>query len=157
MLRPAFLALALVVTGAALAHADVVVNYDALAPTHDRDLRNPRDRALVTRELDDTLRKLAARHLRDGQDLRIDMRELDLAGDYEPWNGGFRDVRILRDTTPPRIRFHYVLTQNGRIVAQGDARLGDLDYLSDPRARMRNERLIHEKLLLQDWFRDTFG
>jgi len=58
--------------------------------------------------------------------------------------------------TPPRIHFDYTLFQHGKPVRRGEARLSDMNYLSDPRARGDGDRLVHEKLLLDDWFRKSF-
>ncbi|WP_425331318.1 DUF3016 domain-containing protein [Paracoccus ravus] len=52
-----------------------------------------------------------------------------------PISTGWQDVRILRDVIPPWLHFRYTLLQNGRALQRGEARLSDLDYLSEPRAR----------------------
>ncbi|SMO87208.1 DUF3016 domain-containing protein [Paracoccus laeviglucosivorans] len=139
------------------AMADVVVDYAGLAGSRDPGLRSDRDRRIVVAQLDRSIQELGQRYLQPGQDLRIDIVELDLAGDFEPWRSGMQDVRIMRDVTPPKIRIRYALTQNGQPIQSGEARLGDMNYLSDPRAMNDSEPLIHEKLLLRDWFKKTFG
>lgn len=154
MFRSACLALLLAMPLSAA--ADVVANYDALAQSNDRTLRNERSRQSVVSELDRDLQDLGARYLPSGQTLQIRFVRLDLAGDFEPWHRGMEDVRIMRDTTPPRIHLQYALLQDGKLLRQGEARLSDLNYLSDPRARSSRDRLVHEKLLLQDWFRKSF-
>ncbi|WP_230382988.1 DUF3016 domain-containing protein [Paracoccus shanxieyensis] len=137
--------------------ADVVVDYAGLSSSRDAGLRHDRDRRQVAAELDRDLQKLGRRYLRPGQTLELQIAQIDLAGDYEPWRSGFQDVRILRDITPPRIVLRYQLVEDGRLIAQGQAKLGDMNYLSDPRARGDGTPLIHEKLLLRDWFRKTFA
>jgi len=155
MFRAAFIALAsgLVLTPV---QAGVLANYDVLAQSHDRALRSESDRRSVAAELDRHIQRLGERYLAPGQDLHIEFTRIDLAGEYEPWRTGWQDVRILRDVTPPRIHFDYTLFQHGKPVRRGEARLSDMNYLSDPRARGDGDRLVHEKLLLDDWFRKSF-
>ena len=42
------------------------------------------------------------------------------------------------------------------MLRQGDARLSDMNSLWDPRGRGDDRRFVHDKLLIQDWFRKTF-
>ncbi|WP_170295241.1 DUF3016 domain-containing protein [Paracoccus aestuariivivens] len=154
MFRWVWITLALTV--ATPAAAEIVVNYDALAASPDPALRRDIERKGVIHELSSEFDRLDKRYIRPGQVLHIQIQRLDLAGEYEPWRRGFEDVRIMRDITPPRINLHYALFENGRKTREGTARLSDMNYLSDPRARSSDERLIHEKLLLRDWFRETF-
>lgn len=156
MFRTICLALALGLFSAPV-QADIVVNYDVLAQSHDRALRRESDRRTVAAEMNRHIARLGERYLSAGQDLHILLTRFDLAGEYEPWRSGWEDVRILRDITPPRIHFTYTLFQDGKPIRRGKARLSDIDYLSDPRGRRNDSRLIHEKLLFDDWFRDSFG
>lgn len=50
------------------------------------------------------LEKLGQRFIRPGQNLTIDVLNIDLAGHYEPWRRNFSDVRIMRDITPPSVK-----------------------------------------------------
>ena len=60
------------------------------------------------------LEKLGARLLTPGQNLTIDVLNIDLAGEYEPWRRNLSDVRIMRDVTPPHIKLSYVLNEKGK-------------------------------------------
>lgn len=139
------------------AAAEVTVTYAAPDRFRDREFRQARSRASALAEFDREFARLAARYLPAGQDLAIEVLDIDLAGDVEPWNVDHRDVRILRDTTPPRIRLRYTLAEGGRVLAQDEVRLTDLNYLSDPAARNSGKRFAHDKRLLEDWFRKTFA
>ncbi|WP_240643689.1 DUF3016 domain-containing protein [Paracoccus siganidrum] len=139
------------------AAAEVAVTYAAPDRFRDREFRQARSRASALAEFDREFARLAARYLPAGQDLAIEVLDIDLAGDFEPWNVDHRDVRILRDTTPPRIRLRYTLAKGGRVLAQDEVRLTDLNYLSDPAARNSGKRFAHDKRLLEDWFRKTFA
>lgn len=136
--------------------AEVRVTYVAPETFRDREFRQERSRASALAEFDKEFDRLAARYLPAGQDLAIEVYDIDLAGDFEPWNFDFRDVRILRDTTPPRIRFRYTLSQAGQVLRQDDIRLSDMNYLSRPGASTNTERFSHDKGQIADWFRKTF-
>lgn len=149
--------LAMAAPVAALAAGPVGVTYVAPETFRDREFRQARSRASALAEFDRWFAELGARYLPSGQSLRIEVLEMDLAGDFEPWRTGWQDVRFLRDTTPPRIRMRWQLEQGGKVIRQGDARLSDMNYLWDPRGKGDSRRFVHDKLLIQDWFRKTFA
>lgn len=160
MLRALFLsaaiALPVLISVPDMAAAEVTVTYVAPDRFRDREFRQDRTRASALAEFDKEFGRLAARYLPAGQDLAIEVYDIDLAGDFEPWNFDFRDVRIMRDTTPPRIRFRYTLSQAGQVLRQDDVRLSDMSYLSRPGASSDTERFAHDKGQIEDWFRKTF-
>ena len=80
-----------------------------------------------------------------------------MAGEFEPWRGGgFDDVRIVKDLYPPRINLSFrVVNENGDIVAQGDRKLRDLNFMFGVRTT-NSDPLQHEKQLLSDWIRREF-
>jgi hypothetical protein len=110
----------------------------------------------VMKELRSYIQKLGERYLPPGQQLQIEIRNIDLAGHYEPWRPNAYEVRFMRDITWPSIDLHYVLRQNGQIVSQADARVIDQFYLQRPGRANRSDRLYSEKAMLSDWFRRQF-
>nr|WP_232831631.1 DUF3016 domain-containing protein [Pseudogemmobacter bohemicus] len=108
MLRALFLfavlALPVLIGATGTAAADATVTYIAAEKFRDREFRQERTRASVLAEFDtefDTeFGNLAHRYLPVGQDLTIEVLDIDLAGELESWNFDCRDVRIMRDTTP---------------------------------------------------------
>jgi hypothetical protein len=109
-------------------------------------------------ELSGYVAKRAARTLPDGQRLLVTITDVQRAGRREPWRiGTMSDVRIVRDTTPPRIELNYQLVaQDGAVLKEGSRRLTDLDFMH--RAGFhRGELLSHEKNLIDDWMRRDFG
>ncbi|QUS42388.1 DUF3016 domain-containing protein [Tardiphaga alba] len=101
------------------------------------------------------LQRLGGRFLAPGQNLTIDILDIDLAGAYEPWRGGgLGDVRITRDITPPRFKLRYVLTEKGRRTRSGEETLSDMNYQMN--GRFGSDRFVYEKALLDDWFRRMF-
>ncbi len=110
-----------------------------------------------TQILADYMRSRFAPRLPDGQELKIDVTELDLAG----WNrfGPQGDLRVLRGGADwPRITLRWELAENGRTVKAGEDRLADMNYLLHVPPSMTNEgELPYEKRLLADWFKTRFA
>ncbi len=103
------------------------------------------------------LQRLGGKFLAPGQNLTIDILDIDRAGMEEPWRGGsMGDVRIMRGVTPPRIKLRYVLNEKGRRARSGEETLTDINYQMNPSARFGGDRLVYEKALLDDWFRRMF-
>jgi len=111
----------------------------------------------VMKELRSYLQTLGKRYLPPGQTLRIDIRDIDLAGRYEPWHPQAYSIRFMRDITWPSIDLHYVLSQQGQPLSQADARVTDKFYLQRPGRSANSDRLYAEKAMLEEWFRKQFG
>lgn len=114
--------------------------------------------AYVMKTLTQHLQKLGQRYLQPGQQLRIDIRDIDLAGRFEPWHSQAYDVRFMREITWPSIDLSYTLVQPGQSDQQAQERVSDKMYLSRPgRQTSSNDRLYAEKAMLGDWFRKRFA
>nr|WP_218583961.1 DUF3016 domain-containing protein [Pseudomonas akapageensis] len=111
----------------------------------------------VMNSLSSYMERLGARYLKPGQQLQIEVDDIDLAGRYEPWRPNASQVRFMRDITWPIINPHYVLKQDGRVLSQDDARVMDQLYLQRPGRAGSNDRLYAEKAMLDDWFRTKFA
>lgn len=104
------------------------------------------------------LQKLGQRYLQPGQRLVIDIRDIDLAGRFEPWHSQAYDVRFMREITWPTIDLSYTLSQTGKPDQQAQERVSDKMYLSRPgRVASSSDRLNAEKAMLNDWFRQRFA
>ena len=110
----------------------------------------------VLKELRGYFEQLGQRYLQSGQVLQIEVRDIDLAGRYEPWNINYSHVRFMRDITWPSMELHYVLKQNDRTIRQADAHLSDKFYLERPGRDTHSDRLYAEKAMIADWFRSQF-
>jgi hypothetical protein len=155
-MRVCFLALALSALPAA---ADAAVEVAFVSPEAYADAGSyPGDRVApaTLRELARHLERLGAARLPEGRSLKIEVLDLDLAGHFEPWRATAYNVRILRETTWPRIALRYVLTEDGRELARGEEKLSDLNYLDRPGRRLSGDPLRYEKAMLDDWFRARF-
>jgi len=108
----------------------------------------------VLKQLRIYLESLGKRYLHEGQSLHLEIRDIDLAGRYEPWQTQAPSVRFMRDITWPSIDLHYRLEQHGQVLKEADARVDDKFYLQRPGRLGNNDSLYSEKAMLNDWFRD---
>lgn len=111
----------------------------------------------VQAQLSNHLRRLGERLLPPGQTLAVEILDIDLAGEFEYRGPSADKIRVLRDSSPPRITLRYTLAQGGRVLAQGQEALVDLDYLRRPGRRPASGLLDAEKALLDGWIRRRFG
>lgn len=119
--------------------------------------RKPWEREDALKSLGEHFKKLG-RQLPDGQTLKIEVLDVDLAGDLEPGTG--RDLRVLRGGADgPRITLRYTLQQGGQTVKAGEEQLTDANYFQGTlRAKVQSDGdLAYEKHMIAQWFGATFG
>jgi hypothetical protein len=111
------------------------------------------ERGEVQRDIEAHLQRLGESGLRPGDTLRIDVLEIDLAGQFEPFR--FRpgaDVRVFRDVSWPRLRLRYTLTRGDQVAESRDEQLADMNYLASFNRYAKSDRLRYEKAMLDAWF-----
>jgi len=115
-------------------------------------------RAYTIEQVRRYLVETAARHVPEGQHLKITVTDIDLAGDYEFWGGGgYADIRIVKAIYPPRIDLSFVVSDaSGAVLKEGARRLHDLAFQMRIDLR-QDDSLRYEKALIDDWLRDEFG
>lgn len=96
------------------------------------------------------------KYLAAGEQLKIDVTDVDLAGRFEPAPQPGDQVRVLRDQDWPSISLHYTLEQDGVVKKQADVRVADMNYLSRQLPTQSGQSLSHERRMLDDWFAKTF-
>ena len=86
-----------------------------------------------------------------GKDVRIDVTDVDLAGEYEPffWRG--QGLRVLRSYTAPSIELSYEVRDSGKVVQQGQTRLRDMNYQDNFNSFDTGDPLRYEKRMLDRW------
>ncbi len=114
-----------------------------------------KSRGEVLASLEAHLRTLGAK-LPAGQSLAIDVTNVDMAGEYEPFRRSAQQIRVLRSVTWPRIELSYVLSEGGREVAKGQETVSDMSYQSHTPRYFADDRLRYEKAMLDDWFNKRF-
>ena len=139
-------------TTAAMAAVDVrFISPEKFADT--RDSMSSRDQML--NQLQEHLQKLSAKQLA-GKDLLIEVTDIDRAGEIEPRGRLMQDIRVMRSVTRPAISLRYVVSQGGRELRRGEARLSDLSYLERSNRYSAGDSLRYEKRMLDDWFKTEF-
>ena len=156
MLRMLALALITAVMSTQVCWAGVDVTFNAPETYTDQDFRNATKRRGILNTFEKHFDRLGDRYLKPGQTLRIQVLNIDLAGDREPWRRGFGDARVLRETTPPRFKLRYALVENGKVVAKGQETVTDAAYLWKASPQMSSGRFAHEKSMLRNWFHRRF-
>ena len=138
---------------AAVAHAEVQVTFDEPERYSDAGRRAPER----FKDLEEHFRKLGERYLAGGQSLRIEVLDIDLAG--EPRYGARsepNDLRVLKGKADwPSIRLRYVLESGGREIDRREETISDRAYLERP--IRQPESLAYEKRMLERWFASRFG
>ncbi len=121
--------------------------------------RTPTDREETQKALTAWLQKLAL-DLPDGQVLKVDVLDIDLAGEVRP--GRLHEVRVLRGGADwPRIKLRWTLAGPAGAAGtatSGEVELADMAYLQGTSAgEAHNDNLFFEKRMLSKWFKATFA
>lgn len=148
------LGLAMLASGAAW--ADVTVSY--VKPEQFRDMpfsdvdRN-RTLAYFTAHFNALGQTLPA-----GEELKIEVLDIDLAGRDVPSRRGIDDLRIMKNAADwPTMHLRYTLQADGKVIASGDAQLSDMDYMNHFNRYSSGEPIRYEKQMMDDWFKKTFN
>jgi hypothetical protein len=145
----------LVLLSAGGASAGVAVTF--AHPEHYQDLPfAPTDRAAVLKELGEHF-ALLGKELAPGQDLQVEVMDLDMAGRIHPNFRGRQDIRILSGGADwPHMVLRYRLASNGRAIASGEDQLSDMNYLAHINRYADGDTLRYEKRMIDDWFKKKF-
>lgn len=113
------------------------------------------------REVQEAVRKmfsqLAGTYLAPGQSLSVEVSDIDLAGRIEPTASMADEIRVMRTSSWPRLRFTYAVTENGAVVRSGEADIHDFNYLTGFNRYFDSDRLRYERQMLADWFRENLA
>jgi Protein of unknown function (DUF3016) len=109
--------------------------------------------------LGDRLRKSADRILAPGQQLRVHVDDISLAGRLEPvYRPGQQDMRVMKEIYSPWMNLHFVLlAADGATIREGDAKLGDPSFLRRSVAGDPTDPLRFDKRMIDEWLRTEFG
>jgi len=91
-----------------------------------------------------------------GQDLKIEILDIDLAGRIDQTARAPLDLRILRGGADwPTITLRYKLESQGKVLKFGEERIADMAYLEGTNHYNTGESLRYEKQMLDRWFKKT--
>lgn len=105
--------------------------------------------------LSDHIAALAQR-LPQGQTLRVDVLDVDLAGELRHFR--LDPVRVLGvGADSPRLHLRYELRQGDQVVLSGEDRLSNPGYLLHTHRVGESTSLHYERRMLDDWFQSRFA
>jgi hypothetical protein len=139
----------------AVAHADVQVSF--VKPETFVDIKDNsgfRDDA-VLKDIEKHIVEQAQKYL-PGKDVRIDVTDVDLAGQVEPFGRSVNWVRVMRSVTSPSITLNYEVREGGKLVQQGKAVMRDMNYQNGFSEYFSTDSLRYEKRMIDRWFQSEF-
>jgi hypothetical protein len=138
--------------------ARAAVSVDYVHPETFSDLpRAPYQRQQALDDVAEHFRKLGE-GLRPGQDLAIEVLDIDLAGREEPNRFGGDELRVMHGGADwPRMRLRYTLSEQGRTIASGEAQLADQNYAVRINSYPSDARWPHEMQMIDEWWRKTIA
>jgi hypothetical protein len=155
-MKTASLVAALGLLAAGAVHAAGTVQVVFVEPERFTDVR---DRAHTSKThlatLERVLVETAQPHVPDGATLKIEVTDVDLAGEVRP---GLRawDTRVLNGRADwPRISLRWTLDRPA--PKSGQAVVQDMAYLQRVPPPLADSGLIYERRMLGEWFRAEFG
>ncbi len=101
------------------------------------------------------LARLGKRYLPAGEQLTVDVLDIDLAGKVQILPGRLHNPRVLTSVTWPSMKLRYQLQDGDRVVAGGEDVLRDMSYLDHINPYPRSDLFRYEKRMLDDWFRTS--
>ncbi|MCA0242247.1 MAG: DUF3016 domain-containing protein [Proteobacteria bacterium] len=153
-MRIAAIALALLAGGAA-AQAAGVVEVGFKPADQYVDAGRGIDGQRTLEQLGAYFKSLGAR-LPDGRTLKIDVQELDLAGEQRPMRRT-DDLRVMRGGADwPAMTLRWTLSEGERTLQSGEERISDMNYLMHS-MRGDNDPLTYEKRMIEQWFEQRFA
>jgi hypothetical protein len=148
-------ALALHAAGAAAPRTEVIFDHpEKFTDVKDAYVPSDKGRDAILDNIRDFLVHRTEPMVPDGYRLTITFKDIDLAGDFEPWRGArYDDVRIVKAIYPPAFKFSYSVTdQSGRVVREGTEDIRDMNFQSRITINL-SDPLRYEKDILDDWAR----
>jgi hypothetical protein len=91
-----------------------------------------------------------------GKDVRINVTDVDLAGQVEPFGRSWTWVRVMRTVTLPSITLDYEVRDGDKVVQQGKATMRDMNYQDGFSNYFSNDTLRYEKRMMDRWFQSEF-
>lgn len=109
----------------------------------------------VLKDIEKHLVEQAQKYL-PGRDVRINVTDVDLAGNVEPFGRSWAWVRVMRTVTLPSISFDYEVRDGDKVVLQGKAMLRDMNYQDGFNNYFSSDTLRYEKRMIDRWFQNEF-
>lgn len=119
--------------------------------------RNVVDRQRNLDRIAEHLKRFAGR-LPDGQTLKVDLTDIDLAGEVR-FTRHLDEIRVLKGSVDwPRMNLRWTLSAaDGRTLQSGSEQLKDMAYLVRTPRGANYDVLAYDFRLLDEWFAARFG
>ncbi|MEQ1807547.1 MAG: DUF3016 domain-containing protein [Burkholderiaceae bacterium] len=155
--RAVLLSCVMAVAGPASAAGTVTVSFSSLSKYADAGATRWEEDGNL-KALAEHLQALGRRFLRDGEVLKIEVLDVDLAGTPRPSRRSGSQVRIVKGGADwPRVGLRYSLEVNGVAVRSADESVVDLNYTRGLSGSRGTEPLAYEKNMLEKWFKASFA
>ncbi|HEY0955875.1 MAG TPA: DUF3016 domain-containing protein [Roseateles sp.] len=92
-----------------------------------------------------------------GRDVLIDVTDVNLAGEVEPFWRSAQWLRVMRTVTLPSIDLKYEVREAGKVVQQGEVRLRDMNYQDGFNGYSSGDTLRYEKRMIDRWLKQEFN
>jgi hypothetical protein len=97
-----------------------------------------------------------AAQLPAGQELQVEVLDLDMAGRFWPGRTIAHELRILNGGADwPHMKLRYTITQGGTVVKSGEENLSNMSYMHRMNRYVSGDSLRYEKQMLDDWFKES--
>lgn len=148
--------IAIFAVGPSAAFAAVTVSFPQTGRYSDAG--NHWDEKRTADEIKRHLELVGERHLSPSQALKIEILDVDLAGDIRYFaRGGLSEVRVLKGRADwPSVKLRYTLESDGKVSDSAEETIADMSYLFTPAPRASSQSLYYEKRMLDTWFRQRF-
>ena len=91
-----------------------------------------------------------------GQQLKIEVLDIDLAGRLWPRRSGGEDIRIMNGGADwPHMKLRYTLEENGTVLRSGESDLSNMMYQQRATRLSDSDPMRYEKQMIDDWFEKT--
>ena len=141
---------------AAAAHADVQVKFVNPEKFSDIKDNNGFRQMAVLKDLEAHFVEQAGKYL-PGRDVRINVTDVNLAGEVEPFGRRMDWLRVMRTVTLPSITMNYEVLEAGKVVRHGEVNLRDMNYQDGFNSYSGGDALRYEKRMIDRWFKDEFN
>lgn len=109
------------------------------------------------KEFERHIKFTGAKYLHKDAHLKIEVLDIDLAGEKNWWLTPSHDARILRDVTWPNVKLRYRLEAPDAQTARNEESISQVDYLTHFNRYAADDPLRYEKNMLDDWFAARFA
>ena len=128
------------------------LNPDSYKDAYSSNVKSAKSRAVVFSQLGDFIVKEATAKMKEGWNLKIEVTQLDLTGEFEPWTD-HPNVRVIKGAYFGEISFNYTLTdETGAVLKEGSEDLVN-KLITPPDFPDKDEFEPYLRTSLRDWMR----